>query len=84
MKYTNNSKKDFLLKNINYKWLFLSIFTISLGFILMSGGDSNDPNIFNKEIFNFRRIRIAPSLVLLGFGIAVYSILKNPNKNGGI
>ena len=46
----------------------------------MSGGGSEDPNFFNTEIFNFRRIRIAPSLVLIGFGIAIYSILKNHNK----
>jgi hypothetical protein len=48
---------------------------IALGFILMAGGGSDDPNFFNEEIFNFRRIRLAPTLVLIGFGIAMYSIL---------
>ena len=80
MKSTNNSKKEFLFKRSNYKLLFLSIFTIILGFITMSGGGSDNPNIFNTEIFNFRRIRLAPSLVLIGFGLAMFSILKNPNK----
>jgi hypothetical protein len=41
----------------------------------MAGGGSDDPNFFNEEIFNFRRIRFAPTLVLIGFGIAMYSIL---------
>jgi len=50
-----------------------------LGFVLMSGGGSEDPSVFNPEIFSFRRIRLAPSLVLVGFGIAVYSIFAKTN-----
>jgi hypothetical protein len=46
----------------------------------MSGGGSKDPNVFNEEIFNFRRIRLAPTVVLIGFGVTIYSILKNPTK----
>ena len=46
----------------------------------MSGGGSEDPNVFNEEIYNFRRIRLAPTLVLIGFGIQVYAILLNPRK----
>jgi len=46
----------------------------------MSGGESDDPSFFNEEIFNFQRIRLAPMLVILGFGIAIFSILKNDNK----
>ena len=49
----------------------------------MSGGGSKDPNIFNEEIFNFRRIRLAPSIILIGFGIAIYSILNTSQKNNG-
>ena len=51
-----------------------------LGFILMSGGGSDDPNVFNPEIFNFTRIRLAPTLVLIGLGIQIYAILLNPHK----
>jgi hypothetical protein len=40
----------------------------------MSGGGTEDPSVFNTDIFSFRRIRLAPSLVLIGFGMAVYSI----------
>jgi hypothetical protein len=77
----NKEKKhEFLFERQNYILLFLGIFVIALGFILMSGGGSEDPNIFNEEIFNFRRIRLAPTTVLIGFGITIYAILKNPKK----
>ncbi|OUU22162.1 MAG: hypothetical protein CBC08_01200 [Flavobacteriaceae bacterium TMED48] len=71
----NTGPKKFLFEKRNYRFLFLAIFVIALGFILMAGGGSDDPNFFNEEIFNFRRIRLAPTLVLIGFGIAMYSIL---------
>jgi hypothetical protein len=53
---------------------------IALGFILMAGGGSDDPTIFNPEIYSWRRIRLAPALILIGFGFEVYAILLNPNK----
>ena len=68
-------KKVFLFGKKNYQLLFVALATIALGFVLMSGGGSDDPSRFNPEIFSFRRIRLAPSLVLIGFGIAIYSIL---------
>lgn len=80
MKKIKSTKKKFLFGKRNYQFLLLSISIISLGFILMVGGGSSDPNVFNPEIFNFRRIRLAPTLVLFGFGIAVYSILTYSKK----
>ena len=71
----NTGPKKFLFEKRNYSFLFLALSLIALGFILMAGGGSDDPNFFNEEIFNFRRIRLAPTLVLIGFGIAMYSIL---------
>ena len=53
----------------------LAILHTLFGFILMTGGGSDDPNYFNEAIFSFRRIRLAPTLVLCGFGVAMYSIL---------
>jgi hypothetical protein len=75
-----NNSQDFLFEKVNYKILLIGIAVIAIGFILMSGGGSDDPNVFNEEIFNFRRIRLAPTVVLIGFGITIYSILKNPKK----
>jgi len=76
----NEQKAEFLFDKINYTILLIGIAVITLGFILMSGGGSEDPNVFNEEIFNFRRIRLAPTTVLIGFGITIYAILKNPKK----
>ena len=77
----NGHKQEFLFEKNNYMILLIGIVVIAIGFILMSGGGSDDPNVFNEEIFNFRRIRLAPTVVLIGFGIAVYSIFKSPKKD---
>ena len=53
---------------------------IVIGFVLMAGGGSDDPNVWNPDVFSWRRIRLAPTLVLIGFGIQVYAILLNPKK----
>ena len=79
-KRKEDGKADFIFGKKNYKWLFIGLGFIALGFILMAGGGSDDPNVFDPSIFNFRRIRLAPTLVLIGFGIQVYAILLNPNK----
>ena len=47
----------------------------------MAGGGSDDPNVFNEKIYNFQRIRLAPTLVLLGFAIEVYAILYKDKKS---
>jgi hypothetical protein len=60
--------------------MFVGIFFIALGFLLMAGGGSDDPNVFNPEIFSPRRIRLAPTLVLIGFAIEIYAILLNPKN----
>jgi hypothetical protein len=73
-------KHEFLFEKVNYKILLIGIGVIALGFILMSGGGSDDPNVFNDAVFDFRRIRLAPTTVLIGFGITIYAILKNPKK----
>lgn len=71
---------DFVFKKKNYIVMAIGIAVIALGFILMAGGGSDDPNVFNPEIYSFRRIRLAPTIVLIGFGIEVYAILLNPSK----
>ena len=72
-------KNKLLFGNRNYKFMILGLIFIAVGFILMSGGGSDDPNVFNEEIYNFRRIRLAPMLVVTGFIIEVYAILTKPN-----
>ena len=80
MKNKSENPQEFLFDKINYKILLVGIAVIALGFILMSGGGSVDPNVFNEDVFSFRRIRLAPTTVLIGFGITIYAILKNPKK----
>ena len=79
-KRKEEAKKNFVFGKKNYKFMFIGLACIAIGFILMSGGGSDDPNVFNPEIFNFRRIRLAPMVILIGFGIQVYAILLNPDK----
>ena len=79
MKQSNTSKK-LLFGKRNYRFLFLAIVLIASGFILMSGGGSDDPTIFSDEIYNLTRIRIAPAIIITGFIIQVFAILKQ-NKN---
>lgn len=79
-KRKEQAKNDFVFGKKNYKFMFIGLAFIALGFILMAGGGSDDPNVFNPEIFNFRRIRIAPTLILIGFGIQIYAILLDPEK----
>jgi hypothetical protein len=74
-------QQEFIFQKRNYLFMFIGIACIVLGFILMGGGGSDDPSVFNEDIFNFRRIRLAPTLVLIGLGIEVYAILLNPHKN---
>ena len=72
----NTKKPEFLFSATNYKILIIGLVVIALGFILMSGGANENPNVFNEEVFSFRRIRLAPTVVLIGFVITIYSILK--------
>jgi NADH:ubiquinone oxidoreductase subunit K len=77
------NKKEFIFSKKNYRLMLIGLGVIVLGFILMIGGGSKDPDVFNPDIFNFRRIRLAPALVLIGFGIEISAILcsfKNTKK----
>lgn len=64
----------------NYMLMLAGVVSILVGFALMSGGASDDPNVFNaEEIYSFRRITLAPILVILGFVIEIYAIFKGKN-----
>jgi hypothetical protein len=60
--------------------MFIGIGFIAFGFIMMSGGGSDDPAVFNEAMYNFQRIRLAPTIVIIGLGIEIYAILLNPQK----
>ena len=75
-----NPSSEFLFGKKNYTIMLIGLAVIALGFILMAGGGSDDPNVFNEAIYNWRRIRLAPTLVIIGLGIEIYAILANPKK----
>ena len=79
-KKNNNLQSEFLFEKKNYIIMLIGLAVIALGFILMAGGGSDDPNVFNEEIYNWRRIRLAPTLVIIGLGIEIYAILAKPKK----
>ena len=79
-KRKEQAKSDFIFGKKNYKFMLIGLAFIAIGFVLMSGGGSDDPNVFSPDSFSFRRIGLAPTLVLIGFGLQVYAILLNPNK----
>ena len=74
------TNKTFVFEKKNYLIMIIGLLFIATGFILMSGGASDDPNVFNPEIYNFQRIRLAPTFVLIGFAIQVYAILFSSKK----
>lgn len=64
------------LSKKNYMWIAIGVALIVIGFVLMSGGGSTDKNVFDYSMFSFRRITLAPIVVLAGFGIEVFAIMK--------
>ena len=62
----------------NYRLLLIGLAVILLGFLLMIGGGSDDPNVFSEDLFSFRRMTLAPILVLAGYIIEIYAIMKKP------
>ena len=76
----NDKKLEFALAKENYKLLLIGFAIIIIGFMLMIGGGSEDPTVFNEDIFSFRRITLAPMVVLFGFAFEIYAIMKRPKE----
>ncbi len=77
VKQNNPIKVDAALGKKNFYILGISVILVILGFALMAGGGSKDPNVFSWAIFSTRRIIIAPLTVIVGFAIGIYGILYN-------
>ena len=66
----------------NYTWMLIGAAVMVVGFLLMAGGRSTDPNVFNPdEVYSTTRITIAPILILLGLAIEVFALFYNPKKD---
>lgn len=73
----NKEREDeFAFGKENYKWLIIGIVVLLIGNLLVIGGGSDDPNVFNPEIFSFRRITLAPLVILSGFAIVLIAIIR--------
>lgn len=68
----------FVFGRDNYILILTGLAFIVVGFLLMIGGNAKDPNEFSYDIFNFRRMTLAPIIVLIGYVIEVYAIMKKP------
>lgn len=77
---TPATSAGFALGKQNYKLLAIGFAIIVIGFVLMVGGGSGDPNVFSEDIFSFRRITLAPIIVLFGFVFEIYAIMKKPSE----
>lgn len=75
---TLEEKSGFAFGRENYKLLFIGLALILLGFLLMIGGGSKDPAEFSDAIFNFRRLTLAPILILAGYAVEIFAIMKKP------
>lgn len=80
-KNENKEKLNFALGRENYKLLGIGFVIIVIGFLLMLGGKTKDPNEFSDKIFSFRRITLAPLVVLAGFIFEIWAIMKRPKNS---
>jgi fumarate reductase subunit D len=77
----NKEKLNFALGRANYKLLAIGFGIIIIGFLLMLGGKSDSPDKFSEDIFSFRRITLAPIVVLAGFVFEIWAIMKKPKES---
>jgi membrane-bound ClpP family serine protease len=80
VKGDKNEKVNFALGRENYRLMAIGFFIIVVGFILMIGGKAESPEVFSEEIFSFRRITLAPLVILAGFIFEIYAIMKKPKE----
>ena len=73
-----SKKVGFALGKSNYIYLSISFVIIIIGYLLMSGGGTHDPKVFTMDIFSFRRITLAPVVVMIGYIMAIFAIMKQP------
>lgn len=73
-------KPQFVFEKKNYIIFFVGIALMALGYLLMSGGGSDDPNVFNEEMFNFRRITLAPIIITIGIALEFVAIFYKSKK----
>lgn len=79
-KLKNKDRSGFAFDKNNYKWLLIGLAFLLVGYLLMIGGGSDDPNVFNYGMFNFQRLTLSPILLMIGYIIGIYAIMKKPKN----
>ena len=80
VKINEKEQKPMPFGRDNYKWVLIGLAFLLVGFLLMIGGGSDNPDVFNEGMFSFRRLTLSPILILIGFGIQFYAIMKRPKN----
>ncbi len=79
-KINENNNLDFAFGKKNYLFFAIAFLLVVIGFFLMSGGGSKNPTDFSEEIFSFRRITLAPIVILIGFVFGIVAIMHKPKE----
>ncbi len=82
-KIEHTVKFDFAFERINYVIMFIGLAFLALGYLLMIGGKSDNPEVFNEAIFNFQRLKLAPILLVVGFIVEIFAIMYKPKADKG-
>ena len=73
-------RRNFAFDRNNYKWLLIGMAFLLVGYLLMIGGSSDDPDVFNYSMFDFQRLTLSPILLIIGYLLGIYAIMKKPRN----
>lgn len=76
----NEAEQKFVFNRENYIWLISGLVLLAIGFLLLIGGGSDDPEVFSYALFDFQRLTLAPILILAGLVVEIFAIMKRPKK----
>ena len=77
---TSQEKTTFAFGKENYKLMIIGVVVVAIGMLLMTGGASDDPNKMSEEIFDFRRLTLAPIVIIGGYVVVLFSIIKKSKE----
>ena len=81
MEEKKENQFSFVFGKVNYILMGIGLVMLALGYILLSGGGSDNPNVFNPAMFDARRLYVAPLLIILGFVVEIVAIMFKSKKD---
>ena len=76
----DETEQKFVFNRENYIWLISGLVLMAIGFLLLIGGGSDNPEVFSDALFDFQRLTVAPVLILAGLVVEIFAIMKRPKK----